>query len=439
MGFMTMRRPALVATLALAASLYAAPALAAPRGWSTLQESFPGLATIPHDGSPVDRGARVTGYLADNVAQVRGAHGSALVVSSSPLRTIDAAGRSHPVDLGLVRSAGAIVLQNAPFELKLRDAASAGFELGPDPAHSVRIVPVHADPAASAATVAGQLFAPDTQPQTDTLSRVTTSGLETFQQLRGPAAPERFEYRVQLRPGQVLRATAEGAVVEQAHKTLLAVSAPLALDAERRPVPIALGVDGDRLVLTVRHRDGGFAYPVLADPNWVAAYDWSRRAGVGPEGWFIDPTADLDFYAPFLLTEPVAPDARNPDGSNSHVGLFITPRGGKVFPPGKQASLLWRAPGSTHIIRADFKDVVELNNRERQDIRLRLAGGPGPLATDDYFTADPVGFERALVTLVSPQQDATFAIVQMFTPRARSRRPRTRSARARWPTRRARS
>lgn len=410
--------PALLALIAAVPTAAGAQDAGTAAAWSDLKDSFPTVAATPPSGTPadvLDEGEHVTAYLADNVARVSGPSGRRVLVSTRPLRTVSDAGASRSVDVTLNPSGPGTQPRNAPFDLQIADAPAGGFTLGPDERHQVRISPTDADPAAGNVLANGQLFAADTQQSTDTLQRATVSGLETFQQLRSGDAPERFVFHVDLGPGQQLVVRAGVVIVEQDGQPLVTVSAPLALDADQHPVPIDLSADGDRITMTVHHRGAGFAYPILADPEWTSAYDWSRRAGVGTEGWFIDSASDTDYYAPLALTEPVAPSGRDGAGFSNVVGLFITPRGGKVFPVDKRASLVWGAPGTTTIESAQFKDVDEVNDSERQVSRLTLAGGAGPAVNDDYSTADSIGFERPLVTLTSPA-GAKYAAVQMFTP-----------------------
>ena len=199
-------------------------------------------------------------------------------------------------------------------------------------------------------------------------------------------------------------------------RTVLRVTAPIARDADGSAVPIELTASGNDLLVTVRHRGGGFTYPIAADPEWESAYDWSRQAGIGTEGWFVDPSTDVPYYNTDILTEPSPLDPRDPTGFNPNVGIRITPKNGQVFPPDAGAELAWNAPGTTRIASIDFRDVIERNDRDRQSLRLRLAGGSGPPPTDDYFVASSTALVREHVVLDSPGADAKQAQIVMFTP-----------------------
>ena len=389
------------------------------RAWHSLAEAFPSLVAPVSAGGVHGRlpGERVIGYPADNVARVATARGTRLVISTRSLRTLAPDGSSKPVDLSLTRTAaGAIAPRNAPFALTIAATAAKGFAIGPGRRSQVTVTPLGVDPAAAVAQSAGALIVADSHPGVDTVLRPTGSGLATFEHIRGPEATERFAYRLELAAGQALVERDGVARVTQDGRTMLRATAPIARDAEGSPVPIQLTANGNDLLVTVRHRGGGFAYPIAADPEWDSAYDWSRQAGIGTEGWFVDPSTDVPYYNTDILTEPGPLDPRDSTGFNPNVGIRITPKNGKVFPPDAGAELAWNAPGTTRIVSVDFQDVVERNDRDRQSLRLRLAGGSGPPPTDDYFAASSTALVRDHVMLDSPGADAAQAQIVMFTP-----------------------
>ncbi len=399
------------------ASIRAAGAPAV-RAWDSLAETFPALVAPVAAGGVAGRpGERVLGYPADNIARVATERGAKLVISTRPLRTLAPDGSSKPVDVSLAQTAaGAFAPRNAPFALTIATSAAKGFAIGPGARRQVMVTPLGVDPAAAVVLGPGALVVADSHPEVDTVLRPTGSGLETFEQIRGPAATERFTYHLGLVAGQALAERDGVARVTQDGRTVLRVSAPIARDAAGAAVPIELTASGNVLVVTVRHRGGGFSYPIAADPEWESAYDWSRQAGIGTEGWFVDPSTDVAFYNTDILTEPSPLDPRDPTGFNANVGIRITPKNGQVFPPDAGADLAWNAPGTTRIASIDFRDVIERNDRDRQSLRLRLAGGSGPPPTDDYFVASATALVREHVVLDSPGADARQAQIVMFTP-----------------------
>jgi len=385
---------------------------ATARAYRALAQAFPELAAPAPNGTPAAGGDRVTGYAADNVARVAGPGGTRIVVSSRPLRTTSASGASRPVDLTLTSTAGGSLRtpSNAPFSLRLATAVAAGFTIGPDAAHAVHVTPLATDPTVSAVDVGNQLLAAGTQTGVDTLLRPTTTGLATFAQITDPAAPERYGYQLDLAPGQTIDARDGVVTVGEGGATILTIAVPVAVDASGASVPIDLTASGDTITMTVRHRSPSTTYPVLADPEWYSSYDWSTQAGIGTEGWYVASITDPAFYATDILTEPIGTPRR--DG----VGIRITPKGGQTYPENVAGEVAWTAPGTTTILSADFKDVIERDDSDRQTSRLQLAGGSGPLPTHDYFAAGPVADVLDDVPLLSPNGDATSAIVELFTP-----------------------
>jgi len=78
--------------------------------------------------------------------------------------------------------------------------------------------------------------------------------------------------------------------------------------------------------------------------------------------------------------------------------------------------IAWTAPGTTTIESADFEDVIERNDAERQTSRLQLAGGSGAPPTDDYYPTFAQARTVDAIHLESLGGDATSAIVRMLTP-----------------------
>src|SRR5262249_13442822 len=155
--------------------------------------------------------------------------------------------------------AGLVRPDNPLAEIRLATDAAQGFTLGPDPDHLVRIVPLGLEGDTPPATAyAGQLLFAGARPGADLLVRPAPAGVQTFEQLRDERAPESFAYGLQLASGQ----TAEldhGMVAIRRDGKLIVQSLPaLALDADRRAVPVDLHLDGDVVRLDVAHRNAGY-------------------------------------------------------------------------------------------------------------------------------------------------------------------------------------
>jgi hypothetical protein len=105
----------------------------------------------------------------------------------------------------------------------------------------------------------------------------TPSGVESFAQIRSVDAPEEVRMGFDLPAGTQLRAVggaADGALeVVRGGEVIATVTRPMAVDAQQRPVPVQYRVEGNDLVMTVEHRSGDFAMPIMLDPSVV--YGWN--------------------------------------------------------------------------------------------------------------------------------------------------------------------
>jgi hypothetical protein len=225
-------------------------------GFGMLSRSFPALASASADASALAGaapGIRVTSYPADNIARIDGPGGKAVVIATRPLRVFDAHGRSLPADLTLELTAdGALAPRAAPFSLTVAADPSDGFSLGPDPAHALHVTPLSEAPDPAANLQGNEVFAAGTHQQTDTLLRPTTTGLETYEQLRGPGAPSVFSWRLDLRAGQLASLDDGVLTVTQDGQPIVAVPEPVAFDADRTLVPTTVRLTGDVLSVDVR-------------------------------------------------------------------------------------------------------------------------------------------------------------------------------------------
>jgi hypothetical protein len=378
-----------------------------------LSRSFPALASAPSDASALAGaapGTRVTSYLADNAARIDGPGGKAVVLATRPLRVLDAHGRSLPVDLTLERAAdGMLVPRNAPFSLTLSGDPSDGFALGPDSAHALHVTPLSGAPDPVVTLQGNEVFADGTHQDGDTLLRPTTTGLESYEQLRGPDAPSVFAWRLDLRAGQRASLAARVLTVEQDGQAIVVVPEPIAYDADHALVPTVVRFDRNVLTVTVSP-PANVAYPLVVDPVWESRYDWGTNpAAFGTEGWFAESPID-PLYTQAILT--------GPDGSGLNPGITIAPRTdtGAIFRTGDQAAFNWRSPGTTTIRAAHFRDVHEINDSARQTSRLGLfQGTPGGVQeVDDFFATDHV---RDVPDVeLDDAGTAHIAVVSMFTP-----------------------
>jgi hypothetical protein len=139
------------------------------------------------------------------MARIRDARGRrSVLLSSMPLRSRLGGDGLRPVSLDLVGAGrGEMRPENPVTPVRIATDPREGFTIGPDPDHLVTIMPLGIDPTAPDATVfAGQMLFANARPSIDLLVRPSVEGVQTFEQLVGPSAPEWFDYRLQLTAGQ---------------------------------------------------------------------------------------------------------------------------------------------------------------------------------------------------------------------------------------------
>jgi hypothetical protein len=413
---------ALLAGAGVAAWAGPAPAQATPGAsqWQTLTDHFPGLATTDADLSAADQvgdGAHVVRYRGTNAAAVVDAGGHRrIVLSTRPLRATDDDGQPRPVDLSLVTDDDAGRPANAPFALELDRRQAGSFTLGPDAEHAITVTPAVTWSTAPS-TPDDQLFFAQTAPATDTLVRPTVDGVETFDQLRSPGAPERFAWHLDLAPGQRAVARDGGVVVVEGDREVVAMQPPAAVDAADRKIATEAHLEGDdTVVVEVRHRDAEASYPVVLDPSWSSSYDYADRPGVGLQGWHGDEGPALG--GPWYGVGTNADPDPGIDPTRSTAGLIIKPYGGKVYPVDAYGRLSWPAPPTTRILRASWRHVTAFNDHDRQTLRLALYGGESPPVVYDHFDTDPgfVDHDIDQPAFGQPDARAQSAVMWMFTP-----------------------
>jgi hypothetical protein len=81
-----------------------------------------------------------------------------------------------------------------------------------------------------------------------------------------PESPEEFSWNVKVSPGQQLVQAGDqhAELLYPDGTTAMLISAEAAHDATGKAVPTTLGVKGNVVTLTIKHRNGGFVYPVAA-------------------------------------------------------------------------------------------------------------------------------------------------------------------------------
>lgn len=357
------------------------------RAARSLTSTFGELARAPQ-APGVAAGQTVDEYVGRDIARVVDSRGRrSVVLSSLPLRSRTGSGAMRPLSLNLQGAApGELRPQNPVAQVRIATDPRKGFTIGPDAGHLVTIVPVGIRADAPDATVfVGQALFAGARTAGDLLIRPSATGVQTFEQLTAPAAPEAFSYRLELGRDQTAELAGDIVTIKQAGEVIVRSLPPIAIDADRRSVPVAISLDGDTVRLDVAHRGHGFRYPIAVDPDWTSSYDYDSHPGLGLQGWHVGGEAP-EYYDAFInnVYDPV----NDPDGNA--LGFFIRPRvtgASRIFPTGVGATLFFNAPGTTNIRSVTYDDVHRFNDRDRQTLRLALYG-PSFKESDDVFEAE---------------------------------------------------
>lgn len=123
----------------------------------------------------------------------------------------------------------------------------------------------------------------------DTASSVVVAdyGVQMLTTIANADAPTRFDYQITLDEGQQLGLTEEGlpAVFAADGSIDVAVATPWAQDANGTEIPTRYEINGDTLTQVVEHTESSsVAYPVTADPIWIAPWVFRCLLGLGLKG-----------------------------------------------------------------------------------------------------------------------------------------------------------
>lgn len=116
---------------------------------------------------------------------------------------------------------------------------------------------------------------------------VADYGVQMLTTIASPDAPTRYDYQLTLAEGQRLGLTDEGlpAIFGTDGSVDVAVAAPWAQDANGAAVPTHYEITGDALTQVVDHTaSANTAYPVTADPIWIAPWVFKCLLGLGLKG-----------------------------------------------------------------------------------------------------------------------------------------------------------
>jgi RHS repeat-associated protein len=313
-----------------AASRFRFSGLTAMQARDLASEMFPAVVDRPAGGLPALTGVRrVAGFPSDRTASlILDSGGHALIDSLSPIAVGRSATQRVPINLALVARSGGFEpvtpLVRVRIPRRARDGASlvgSGVSLTP-------VGPSGVPLGGSEAMLDGAavLYA-NTQRDTDTLVKPMALGFEADTLLRSAQSPQALAYRVAMPAGAQLVQSVRGGVarVLDRGKTIASVLVPAAKDAAGTPVPVAMSVAGDVLRLAVKHRSGGYLYPILVDP-----YLEPEFRGIGGEGettnWVYRTTSEAIWPEKKTGTHFTA-EAVKPFSNKEHAILSFTTQG----------------------------------------------------------------------------------------------------------------
>ncbi|HEX2233119.1 MAG TPA: VCBS repeat-containing protein, partial [Thermoleophilaceae bacterium] len=234
---------------------------------------------------PLRNGEKIERFVGDFGARVSRPEGGpvALVESTVPLQAPEEDGGKAPVELALEDRGGhfepshplvPIRVPKDPEEPVRFEGSGVGMRLS-----AVR-------PDAEGVEVADRLAVTDALEDTDLYVTPVARGFETSAVLRSANSPERLELELDLPPGAELVPLEGGAAeVVRDGRSVTTITAPVAWDADKQPVPVDASVEGNRFVIYVPHRERDVHYPLLVDPEFQDHWNWKDFWNQGEDGW----------------------------------------------------------------------------------------------------------------------------------------------------------
>jgi tripartite motif-containing protein 71 len=248
-------------------------------------EDFPGVVDRSGGPPPLTAGVKSLGFTASNVEQVQTGSGDVGVVQSTvPMAVASGGGRWAAVNLALREAGGGFEAQNPLLGVRLPKHLAEGAQVG-----GISLTPVDGRgvPLGGSEGVAdgASVFFANTLTDADTVLKPALAGVEASTVLRSVESPEVLYYRVGLPQGASLVASSGGVGAEVLDEgvVIARVKPPTATDAAGTLVPVGMSVSGDMLVVSVKHREGSYLYPILVDPE-LSGY-WQEWSNVVPGNW----------------------------------------------------------------------------------------------------------------------------------------------------------
>lgn len=313
------------------------------------------LATLNADPARFLTEAKLDQSFGEFGAKITNGEGETqLLESSVPVRAEDEEGQLLKLDLTLEQTGEGFAPANPLVDLKLGESAAEGVEVGEA---GLAITQAGAEEGDTGRLFGDKnVFYPEAGVDTDLLASPTSSGVELFDQLRSERSPQTLRFYLDLPAGATLRSDGAGGaevVGSDNGPALASIPPPSAQDAQGSQVPVALEVDGNAIVLTVNHREGDFAYPILVDPEvktdsfgWYWGYDLGALENENTWYWSSNDNSQLAHSTSCIYT----------CWSGSHRGLYISATNAN-YAANAYGQWAYTAPGETTYIPSIYPTV----------------------------------------------------------------------------------
>ena len=247
--------------------------LDAAQAQSVIETAFPQVVNEPAGGPPsLSPGQHITAYPTNSAATVDLGDGRRGVIESNePMAVETAPGRRTPIDLGLTEGGGAFRPALPAVQVRIPEQLDEGASITGTGGVTTTLTPLAEDGTpmnGPGAAVGNAVLYANTQADTDTLAKPTTTGVDLDSVLRSEESPEQFVFSLGLPSGAHLVELANSYIeVVLAGQVIAIVHPPVAIDAAGTSVPVAMRLRGTTLTLTVSHRSGSYQYPIVVDPE----------------------------------------------------------------------------------------------------------------------------------------------------------------------------
>ena len=267
-----------------------------------------------------------------------------LLESSLPVQTENGEGDLRKVDVSLEETPGGYETENGLVEVQIPESVDEPIQVG-DEGIAIKLAGAAEDRLAQPLGDEN-VFASEVLPDTDMLVSPIATGVEIFNILRSENSPETLRFEVQMPDGAELRSDGEwGAEVVRGGEVLTTVPEPVALDAQGTDVPVDLQVEGSSLVLSVDHREGDYAMPILLDPILENGENWNLGQNLETlNNWAFNTNSGSMFGSTSCIYECFYGTGR---------GLYVS-AGAGTFWPGQFAQWAYSPPN----IHSYLKDVT---------------------------------------------------------------------------------